>query len=177
MVAKHYDSGKALRQGLWNTLFSWRKFHSKCSQIVNYYGDSELLRRSIFSMAGVPWECRFSAELEKLEKYSRWGAASKNKSENLGPSFSVVIISCGNRCASVKGNFLFADAPHIGNEIEQKIQTLRWRLAKVAFDTVSLSEWLSWTHGESSDVQNLQAATKSQGWVGDKWGQTDLTGV
>ena len=44
---------------------------------------------------------------------------------------------CGNRCHfSENINFLFAGAPPIENKIEQKVQTLRWRVTKVAFDTV-----------------------------------------
>ena len=39
--------------------------------------------------------------------------------------------------ALVKADFFFAGAPPpIENKIEQTIQTLRWRLARVAFDTV-----------------------------------------
>ena len=43
MAAKHYDFSKPLRQGLWNTLFSWRKTHRKSPQIVNHCPDSKLL--------------------------------------------------------------------------------------------------------------------------------------
>ena len=46
-------------------------------------------------------KCRFSAELEKLEKYARWGAASKKKNQKPGASI-FTLSPCGNRCRFVE---------------------------------------------------------------------------
>ena len=51
MVAKHYD-GSRTTAGSLKHLVLLRKLHRKSPQIANYYGDSKLLRRSIFSTAG-----------------------------------------------------------------------------------------------------------------------------
>ena len=48
---KKYDGSKTLRQGLWNILFPG-EFHRRSPQIVNQYGDSELIRRSVFNTSG-----------------------------------------------------------------------------------------------------------------------------
>ena len=52
-----------------------------------------------------------------MEKYSRWGAALKNKSKKPWAS-SFTLSPCRNRC-------------RIGDKIEQQIQTLRWRLGNL----------------------------------------------
>ena len=65
VVAKHYDGSKTLRQGLWNTLFSWENFtrnHHK-SWTANAYVPLFLKRKkaretpkkaSVFSLRGTP---------------------------------------------------------------------------------------------------------------------------
>ena len=65
------------------------------------------------------------------------GQRRKINPKSLGPAFSLCR-RAGIDAALVKAQFLFAGAPPppIENRIEQNIQTLRWRLAKVAFDTV-----------------------------------------
>ena len=78
----------------------------------------------------------FSAELEKWEKYSRWGAASKNKSKSLGSALSLCRRE-GIDAAEVTAQYSFRGRTPIKNKLEN-IQTQRWRLAKVAFDTVRL---------------------------------------
>ena len=51
-------------------------------------------------------KCRFSAELEKIGKYSRWGVASKNKSKN--PWVCIfTLLPCRNRCRFSESGFLF----------------------------------------------------------------------
>ena len=57
--------------------------------------------------------------------------------KSLGSAF-LLSRRAGIDAALVKTDFFFAGAPPIENKIAQKIQTLRWRLAKVAFDTVQL---------------------------------------
>ena len=79
-------------------------------------------------------KCRFSAELERLEKIEMGGSV-KDKPKSPGPAFSLCR-RAGIDAASVLRNFLFAGAPPIEYKIEQTVQTLRWRPAKVAFDTV-----------------------------------------
>ena len=75
-------------------------------------------------------------ELENWRKYSRWGAALKNKSKK--PRTSIFTLSrAGIDAGLVKEQFSFRrGAPPIENKFEPKNQTLRWRLAKVAFDIV-----------------------------------------
>ena len=69
------------------------------------------------------------------KKYSRWGAASKNKSKK--PWVCIfTLLPCRNRCRFSESGFLFAGAPTIENRIEQKIQNTKVASAKVAFDTV-----------------------------------------
>ena len=46
--------------------------------------------------------------------------------------------------------------PPIENKIEQKIETLRWRLAKVAFDTVRFSDPRQNLIGYPYDLGTLQ---------------------
>ena len=59
----------------------------------------------------------------------------KNKSKT--PWICIFTLSpCGNRCRFGESDFFFASAPPIENKIEKKNLILRWRLAKVAFDTV-----------------------------------------
>ena len=58
VIVFHYVGSKTLRRQQNATTRSLKhlvflgKIHTKSPQIVNYYGDRELLRRSIFSMAG-----------------------------------------------------------------------------------------------------------------------------
>ena len=101
-------------------------------------------------------KCRFSAELKKLKKYSKWGAASNNKSKK--PWVCIFALSpCGNRCRFSESGFLFRRRT-IENKIDQKIQTLRWRLAKVAFDTVQLfSEVVNITLRPFNKVTSLKS--------------------
>ena len=76
-----------------------RALSSDASLVVRY---KESVRPSIMASESESVKCRFSkcrfsAELEKLEKYSRWGAASKNKSKK--PCAMIFTLSpCGNRC-------------------------------------------------------------------------------
>ena len=57
-------------------------------------------------------KCRFSAELERLEKASpSWGAASKNKSKKPWASI-FTLLPCGNRCRFSKSGFLFRRCTH-----------------------------------------------------------------
>ena len=61
----------------------------------------------------------------------------------MGGSVEKQIVSlcrhAGIDAALVKAQFLFAGAPLIENTSGQKIQTLRWRLAKVAFESDGLT--------------------------------------
>ena len=59
---------------------------------------------------------------------------SKNKSKK--PWASIFFYSSAVRGIDAALNFLFAGASPIENNIEPNLQILRWRLAKVAFDTV-----------------------------------------
>ena len=75
-------------------------------------------------------------ELAKLKKiFKMRGQRRKINPKSLGSAFSLCR-RAGIDAALVKADFFFAGAPPIENKVEQKIQTLRWRLAKVAFDTV-----------------------------------------
>ena len=80
-------------------------------------------------------KCRFSAELEKLEKYSRWVAASKKIQKGIRPTFSLCR-HVGIDAALAKADFFFAGAPTIKNKFEKQIQNTKVASAKVAFDTV-----------------------------------------
>ena len=78
-------------------------------------------------------KCRFSAELEKLEKkHSRWGASSKNKSKKPWASCR----GAGIDAALVRVQFVLRGYTHDENDIEFKIQNTKVASAKVAFDTV-----------------------------------------
>ena len=83
-------------------------------------------------------ECRFSVELKKSEKYSRWGAASKNKSQKPW-ACSFTLPPCGNRCRFSESALFSASAPTIENKIERKNQNTKVACAKVAFDTVRIN--------------------------------------
>ena len=78
-------------------------------------------------------------ELEKLENIFEMGGNSTTtkKSKSLWPASSLCCCA-GLDAALVKAQLLFAGAPPIEDKIDQTIQTLRWRLAKVAFDTVQV---------------------------------------
>ena len=63
------------------------------------------------------------------------GQRRKIDPKNLGPAFSLCC-RVGIDAALVKAQYSFREWTPIKNKIEQIIQILRWRLAKVAFDTV-----------------------------------------
>ena len=71
--------------------------------------------------------------------FSRWGAASKNKSKKPWVLFSLCC-RAGIDAALVKADFFSAGVPTIENKIGQKIQNTKVASAKVAFDTVRLLE-------------------------------------
>ena len=56
------------------------------------------------------------------KKYSRWGAASKNKSQSLGPTFSLCL-RAGIDAALAKADFCFSEVhPPSKVKIDQKVQ-------------------------------------------------------
>ena len=67
-------------------------------------------------------KCRFSAELEKLEKLSVMGGSVEKQIQKAlhGPAFSFCR-RAGRDAALAKADFFFAGAPAIENKIEQKI--------------------------------------------------------
>ena len=86
----------------------------------------------------LPYKCRFCAELEKSEKYSRWGQRQKAKST--WPWASIfTLLRWGNRCRFSESAIIISEVHPLSKiKLNQTIQTLRWRLAKVAFDIVRL---------------------------------------
>ena len=62
--------------------------------------------------------------------YSRWGAASKNKSKK--PRVCVfTLLPCRNRCRISESGFLFSQVyPPSKIKLNKKIKTLRWRLLR-----------------------------------------------
>ena len=83
-------------------------------------------------------KCRFSAELEELENSRDGGQRRKKYPKSLGPAFSLCR-RAGMDVAKAQFSFRRCPPPRRGpreDKIEQTIQTLRWSLAKVAFDIV-----------------------------------------
>ena len=82
--------------------------------------------------------CRFSAELEKLEKYSRWGAALNNKSKKPW----AFCRRAGIDAALVRVQLALRGCTHHWKtELNLKIQNTKVASVKVAFDTVRVVGW------------------------------------
>ena len=97
--------------------------------------------------------------LKNWKRYSRWGAASKNKSKKPWVCIFTLFFA-GIDAALVKADFFFAGVPTIENKIEQKIQNTKVASAKVAFDTVRVLRKISLrTSGQELCNQALLGVT------------------